>query len=334
MSSLARDLDLHAVDTWYLLQESDRLGIRYREDTFTETLLFDLAVKHPGLEVERYDQSREAATGADWEWWIGRPGGWLGLRIQAKRADGGYYRQLGYGGTRRSQLQRLMEKTAKDAADPSGRSRALYPVVVFYNGWSSGTWAGSDWPSGKTFLPCVGSCATFPCGCERLENFGCAFAMASSVLRRRSTVPVRLRNYVPEYLGISLPWSYLMRPMAPLKLWKTGGALALRTLSALQGGEAVVQQLNRNFFFNQLTTSGGVGWDGSEELVQQLLDDTPPLLDQLPGYAQRLLDAEPPSRAQAVRGFGHRDALGPDNMSPASSRVVVSVVEEMNFFTS
>ena len=72
--------------TWERLKYAQSLGMSYGEETITEhnLLLLKRALRHQ-LTLQAFTHSQEALNGADWEWWIGKPGRWYGMRVQAKR---------------------------------------------------------------------------------------------------------------------------------------------------------------------------------------------------------------------------------------------------------
>lgn len=61
-------------------------GLAFSEETITESVLLDLQTSHPNhVKIKAFTKPQEKINGADWEWWIGEPGSWLGMRVQAKR---------------------------------------------------------------------------------------------------------------------------------------------------------------------------------------------------------------------------------------------------------
>jgi len=58
------------------------------ETSITDANLYQLWLNHqPEIHIWRYSGTQEKRTGADWEWWIGGGGHWLGARVQAKKLD-------------------------------------------------------------------------------------------------------------------------------------------------------------------------------------------------------------------------------------------------------
>jgi len=90
-----------------------------------------LATAVPAIVLEKHHRGREARTGADWEWWVGSPGAYVGFRVQAKILNAA---SLEYGAlyaTRKSalvQVDKLIDNAAKSP-------RPLFPVYAFYNYW-------------------------------------------------------------------------------------------------------------------------------------------------------------------------------------------------------
>jgi hypothetical protein len=72
---------------WREIDEADRAGLSYGEETITETILLELNRNHSvNVRIKAFSkQVEEPKNGSDWEWWIGKKGQWLGMRIQAKK---------------------------------------------------------------------------------------------------------------------------------------------------------------------------------------------------------------------------------------------------------
>jgi hypothetical protein len=72
--------------TWDRLGAAWQTGLAWSEETNTESLLLALRRRHPTeLKIAAFSKRREAYIGADWEFWIGSNGAWIGMRVQAKR---------------------------------------------------------------------------------------------------------------------------------------------------------------------------------------------------------------------------------------------------------
>ena len=311
--SLVTDLDRVAAETWLKLKEGDERGIRFREDSLTDHALLDLSLRHPGLRVKRFNQSQEVHTGADWEWWIGRPGRWIALRIQAKRIDGDRYNQLGYGrGGRRPQLEQLVHATRR-----SSRRRSLYPVVVFFNGWEASHWSGSAWPPSTAYSACAGGCAVAPCSCFPLEGYGCAFAMADQVLTRRGAVSRSRRNYAPEFLDESLPWSFLFRGVPALS-----GPTATGVVTALQ---EEVDRMNLHLALVQALSLRRLSLLDEPRAHVAVLDDAPTPFSELPAYAEEVRTSDVPYHGQSDRGRAQGGARGRSAVPPARTVLVTDL---------
>ncbi len=87
MSGLCHSFLQIADRVWREIDEADRAGLSYGEETITETILLELNRNHSvNVRIRAFSkQVEEPKNGSDWEWWIGRPGSWLGMRIQAKK---------------------------------------------------------------------------------------------------------------------------------------------------------------------------------------------------------------------------------------------------------
>jgi hypothetical protein len=119
--------------SWGKLEKADRLGIAYNEETITENLLLELALRHSGrdLDIRAYTKIEEGKgtkatggkpTGADWAFWFSDSNNkGIELRIQAKRLFGpGTYDSL--------------DGTGKQIKDLKNNSGNAIPLYVFYNG--------------------------------------------------------------------------------------------------------------------------------------------------------------------------------------------------------
>jgi len=68
------------------VRDGERFGLRQGEEGITDRVLLDLCRKIPGLKITKFTHKREAANGADWEWWIPTTTGrWFAFRMQAKK---------------------------------------------------------------------------------------------------------------------------------------------------------------------------------------------------------------------------------------------------------
>lgn len=71
---------------WQKIELSEKSGLAFSEETITETILLELATNHPAnVKIKAFTKKTEGVNGSDWEWWIGSPGRWLGMRVQAKK---------------------------------------------------------------------------------------------------------------------------------------------------------------------------------------------------------------------------------------------------------
>lgn len=203
MRNLVWDMDALAVETWHRIERGDRRGIRLREDTITENLLLDLDAWHPRLTVHRFNQRTEKASGADWEWLIGRGQQWFALRIQAKRMDGMEYRQLQHEGDEGDDYQYdTLMKSSKRAKRPT------FPYYVFFNGWDS-------WPEDVDWYGCPSGAPMDHCTHVKAQQFGCSTLPAPLVrdIHQLNGAGAAGRQ-VSVHLPYSAPWSWLF-PQSP-----------------------------------------------------------------------------------------------------------------------
>lgn len=83
---LCIDFLRHADWVWRRIANAEKYGFPFGEETITEIILLHLKMHHPHrLLIQPFGKKQERWNGADWEWWIGRDGNWIGMRVQAKR---------------------------------------------------------------------------------------------------------------------------------------------------------------------------------------------------------------------------------------------------------
>lgn len=126
---LCFDFLRHADWVWECLGVAHENGFAFNEPTITETVLLDLKARHSDKLIIKPSRGRdERWNGADWEWWIGWTGNWIGMRVQAKRIylPDESYNELFYKSKNSSkpQIDILLEKA--QAAD-------LVPIYTLYS---------------------------------------------------------------------------------------------------------------------------------------------------------------------------------------------------------
>lgn len=166
----------------------------------TDRNMLGLRREHPSLVVYKHSAHEEVRTGADWEWWLGTPDGWICLVFQAKVLDAnGRYRGITKGqADGYLQVDLLLEACLQRSKRLHG---AVWPLYCFYNSWHGG------WPSGVRRFD-----GSYPyvMSAEELELYGCAAADAWNVRRvlfhRGFSNRRTLRD---SHLPISRPWSMI-----------------------------------------------------------------------------------------------------------------------------
>ena len=110
-------------------------GLRYNEETVTETLLLDLMINYPGdVRIIPFNKKNEARNGADWAWAFvscnGRSN--QGMLVQAKRLGDNdrNYHSLYYKSRSKSVPSPLSQL---DQLIKSAKHYQLPPVFAFYN---------------------------------------------------------------------------------------------------------------------------------------------------------------------------------------------------------
>ena len=84
---LRTTLDHLARATWTDIADGRQLGLGMGEVGITDRNMLVLRREHPSLLIHKHGPYEEVRTGADWEWWLGTPGGWICLVFQAKVLD-------------------------------------------------------------------------------------------------------------------------------------------------------------------------------------------------------------------------------------------------------
>jgi hypothetical protein len=112
--------------------------VQINEETITNLLMLRLQeITSPHLRVKSFTKKQESRTGADWEWWLGTPGNWVGFRLQAKvinfRSES--FEHLYYTPNGVPQYERLLS----DALNTSPRAgTAIFHARTFWTGTLDG----------------------------------------------------------------------------------------------------------------------------------------------------------------------------------------------------
>ena len=180
-----------AIRSWNWIEACELTGAPLLETSVTDLNLTELAKRHPTEVRIRQLRSREAATGADWEWWVLRGSRGLGMRVQAKRLNPtGTYpavgRRVGAKRTAGRQIDVLI-------ADAGATPIPTVPMYCFYNG-SPGADGNHPWG-----LRCT------PFADDRIR--GCTLALATSV---RAALGSGDSVDLDDIAGSCVPWSDLV----------------------------------------------------------------------------------------------------------------------------
>ncbi|MBC2590404.1 DUF6615 family protein [Rhodococcus aetherivorans] len=201
---LAQDvLDRAASWTWERIEQGDEARLKFREESITESNLFEIQRIIPGVQVRKFTSHEERKNGADWAWWIGSDTiGWICLRIQAKRVHGKAYEYLEHPHTNEAGIVEYQhESLIKDCEAENSAGRPTFPFHVFYNGWDE-----------HRFNPTIDFPKRFAARQRSHQHidrcWGCAAVSSYDVSRILSTMGAdRLR--VDSYADDCFPWSEL-----------------------------------------------------------------------------------------------------------------------------
>lgn len=187
-SALCHSFQRIADRVWRDIAAADDAGLAYSEETITETILLELHREHQKhIRVRAFSKTEEKRNGSDWEWWVGRPGRWLGMRVQAKRItlpEEAFNRLQTYGATKRGGTKQIDALIAAAAHD---RLNAAYCFYVHSRKWPM----MRAWP------------AYFALGGGPISPQGCFVADAGAV---RSTKA----NALSKVATVCLPWHLLV----------------------------------------------------------------------------------------------------------------------------
>jgi hypothetical protein len=143
-----------------------QIGLAWSEETNTESLLLALRRLHPTeVKIAAFSKRREAYIGADWEFWIGSSGAWIGMRVQAKRIT---ISDLTFKGLQTYRAKKAPQ-TQIDTLISRSRDDRLNPVYCLY-----------------TCIPRIPSPISFFSHCVSgvfLSEYGCTIGHAQTLRR-------------------------------------------------------------------------------------------------------------------------------------------------------
>lgn len=127
--SLCDALDQLCAYTWKEISAGHSSRQPLDEESVTNYNLMRLVTAVPSVIAEKHSKPKESRSGADWEWWIGRPGSFVGFRFQAKIVNPqlGIYKHLYH---KKSEALKQVDKLI-DGSEKS--SPQTYPLFCFYN---------------------------------------------------------------------------------------------------------------------------------------------------------------------------------------------------------
>ena len=129
-----------SADVWFRRGSAKNSGLSLNEETLTEVLLLDMALRFPGsVSIVPFNRRQEARIGADWAWaFVGPDEHCQGMLVQAKRLNDAerHYNELNYT-PRSSGSGSAVSQTARLIANATRLK--LPPVYAFYNHLSDTT---------------------------------------------------------------------------------------------------------------------------------------------------------------------------------------------------
>jgi len=283
LTSLARDLDWLASETWDRVIYSFQQGFLFGEDSITENNLFSLSNRHPEILTQRFNAVAEAKNGADWEWRVGADDqGWVCLRFQAKKvSERRYYGQIGH----KESDGRLQYEVLIDACADNAREWQvpIWPFYCFYNGWASVDGYDASWPYGVEVLGCPDGIPPPGCRHAALRDYGCAVAPACDVAFVHQG-QWGFRTKLEGYLARCRPWSQLFR----LATRSRPPSFDSRDSSNWQSIALGLSQFSASWARDLFSEEGYAPSTHASWLTDARVEPG----DHLPGYAQALLDGE------------------------------------------
>jgi hypothetical protein len=186
-----------AVEIWLRMELQLRLRQRLIDErAFTDWPLMTMHIRHwPLVQVGLFSGSKEALTGADFEWWIGDGAQYLPMLVQAKRikTNGRYLlrKRISKGGVfQLEQLQDTCDGQVSNAAEFTN----FLPTLMFYNGPVLGA---KPWPQDR-------------CCINDDQQRGCALGNARAIWRDTTSGPRTGRGHVSRVGPLTLPWACLL----------------------------------------------------------------------------------------------------------------------------
>jgi len=191
--SLCESFIEQAVKTWHWIRVGKLTGINISEESITDFNLLELQVKHPyEIVTWKFTRWKESIVGADWEWWLGSGGYWLGLRVQAKKIEP---EKLEYPTLDKENKSLKRNKPVKQInlliRNAFNNQPPMVPVYVFYNYWDVN----------KFDPPWL--CIDYP---KLVEMLGCAVSNAFAV----KAILDKGSKKLEDIAKISYPWSCLV----------------------------------------------------------------------------------------------------------------------------
>jgi len=187
LRDLCADFIYRAEQTWNLIGCGLNTGIDFSEESATDINLLELQMRHPyEVRTQKFTKPTEARIGADWEWWLGSEGYWLGLRAQAKKIDSQNlrYPYLDHRSRHGRQIELLISNSL--AGNPP-----TIPIYILYNYWDSGRF-DPPW-----------LCPTYP---KIPQMLGCGLCEAVAI----KSIVDRGRNELKDIAQMMYPWSCLI----------------------------------------------------------------------------------------------------------------------------
>ena len=272
-----------ALWTWDTLARGRFVDCQIGEETLTDLNILELKIRHPSEVYSRtFTKPEEGSNGADWEWWFtGSSRKWIGFRVQAKVIDikTNSFNHLHYQNKNSGfQCDILIREALSNSSPPR------IPLYCLYSNWNNLTqipWRCS------TYYPVE-------------EMYGCSILSAFAVRYLRIKTQTTRLKFILNYL---CPWHCLVCCRGYGE-----GDLPNRVFGYWRD---LIREVEREIF-EELSLDIRQNLNGELGNYREIYNQIE-LLDEPPGYIQRLLenelDEQPDPNLRTITVFREQDEL-------------------------